>query len=119
MKIFTILKQIVILIQSIKSLITDNSTLENGYVIFPNGLKICWGYFSDQKWGGTVALPITFLAGYAMSFPEYSYSESWRVHYSCGKISNTNKITLYPYDNHTHDNSTSTKLSGIFLIIGY
>jgi len=119
MKMFTILKNMLTLIQSVKSLITDNSTLKNGYVVFPNSVKICWGYFSNQAFGGKVPLPISFQDGYAIVLPEYSYTESWRVQYSCSHGAYQGSLTLYPFDTQTHNNSASTKLSGIFIIIGY
>ena len=118
MRIYTALKNILIIVKWLYETLTDSSTLSDGYIIFPNGLKICWGYFSSKKSGDIITTPISYSYGVHITLPEYSFYESWMAHYSNGLITG-NTFTLYPIDITTHQGSTSTRLSGIYFAIGY
>ena len=118
MRMYTALKNILIIVKWLYESLTDSSTLPNRYVIFPNGLKICWGYFYSKKDGDKITIPISFSGGVNIILPEYSTYNSWTAHYSNGPITG-NTFSLHPFDIATNQGSTSTSLNGVYIAIGY
>lgn len=117
MRLFTILKDTILAIRTIRQLVTDGSTLEDRYVIFPNGLKICWGTASGLKNAGSFTVPISFTDGRVAITPIYNTGTTIR---SIPRASvSGNKVTVGAWDTYTNTLSTSTTLAFHYIVIGY
>lgn len=117
MRLYTLLKNTVTVVKSIYALLTDGSTLEDGYIVFPNGFKVCWGMASGLRNGGSFTVPVIFTTGAVYMLPWYNTGTTMRCTFAAGINGRT--VSLNAYDVTTKAISTQTNLSVIYLVIGY
>lgn len=98
--------------------LTDTSTLTKEYITFPNGLKICWGGFSSAKYGDKIALPITYRNAIGILIPNYNTWTTMNCNFGANFIRNRNYIEVGAYDVTKQAPSTSTILSGAYIVVG-
>ena len=117
MRLFTLLKNTITVVKSTYSLMTDGSTLEDGYVVLPNGFKVCWGMASGLRNGGSFTVPVAFTIGAVYMLPWYNTGTTMRCTFAAGINGQT--VSLNAYDVTTKAISTQTNLSVIYFIIGF
>lgn len=119
MRLYHLLKSMITVVKSIYALMTDGSTLEDGYVVFPNGFKVCWATVSNLKDQSTVTLPISFSGGYVFVFPNYNTSTTMQCSFSVASIRDKNTFKVFSYNIANKAPSTATNLSIGYLAVGY
>ncbi len=118
MRLYTLLKDTILFIRSVKSLLTDGSTLEDGYIVFPNGMKVCWGTASGLKYGDTVTVPVSYTYGRAIVLPHYNTGTTMRCTFAGNQMFGK-QFTVTAYDVVTTAPSTSTTLAISYVTVGY
>ena len=119
MRLYTLLKDTILFIRSVKSLLTDGSTLEDGYIVFPSGFKMCWATVNNLKDQSTVTLPISFSGGYVFLFPNYNIGTTMQCSFSVASIRDGNTFKVFSYNIANKAPSTATNLSIGYLAVGY
>ena len=105
------------LLAKIVQAITDDSTFKDHRVLFPNGLKICWGRASALTSGSIVKISETFMESIAMVFPYYYNANSMRCVYT-GDVDG-DELVVYAFDMRTAANYTEHDLYISYLVIGF
>ena len=97
---------------------TQAETLKDGYVILPNGLKLCWGLAAGKKYGDKIRLPLTFTQGIFLLQPNYNMDFTMHCTFASGTFTGSD-IYVAAYDVVNKIQSTRTDLSVTYLAIGY
>ena len=119
MRLFTLLKNTITVVKSIYTLMTNGSTLEDGYVVFPNGFKVCWGSVANFTSGGKVTLPISFTSGYMINAPIYYTVGVIRCTFTSAAGFSGNTANVWAFDTSTNALSTYNKLNFTYVAFGF
>lgn len=90
----------------------------DGYVIFPGGLRACWGVAANLKNGDTVTLPISFTDGVVVPAPRHNTQSTLRHIFTGARLQNTDQFTIFAWDTVTNAASAYSNLSIFFIAIG-
>lgn len=119
MRLYHLLKSTIMVVKSIYALLTDGSTLEDGYVVFPNGFKVCWGNVDNFTSGGAVTLPISFTSGYMINAPIYYTATVIRCTFTSAAGFSGNRVNVWAFDTSTNALSTYNKLTFTYVAFGF
>ncbi|MCO7120604.1 hypothetical protein NIA71_01365 [Ihubacter massiliensis] len=106
------------ILQGLLADMTQAKTLKDGYIVLPNGLKLCWGLATGKKYGDQIALPLSYEKGLYFMQPNYNMDFTMYCTFSSMLFSG-NKISVGAYDVVNRTQSTRTDLSVTYFAIGY
>lgn len=119
MRLFILLKNIILYIKNINKLITSSDTLKDGYIVFPNGFKVCCGSVSSRRSGSTITLPVTFEKGTSIVLPIYYTGAILATNFASTDSVRGNSFTLHAYDTNANAISTRLDLTATYIVLGY